>query len=124
MCDRKCGGGSKKEKKNAGPPENLPIWLQCPPKLKERSYPAPSGVEILPLSIGGRNGGSGGGKKLSCGQCGSAKDEQRKPNASADCPMMKARCPGVVDDIKSKSADKAGGGGGVMAKISSFFGKK
>ncbi|ODM93953.1 hypothetical protein Ocin01_12729 [Orchesella cincta] len=129
--DKKCDspvGKRQSEKRESignnkisGPPENLPVWLQCPPKLKERSYPAPSGVEILPLSIGGRNGGSGG-KKLNCGQCGSAQDEKRKPNAPADCPMMKPRCPGSSDDPKSKGSDKSGGGG-VLAKISSFFGK-
>lgn len=33
----------------------MPAWLTCPPRITVPPYPAPAGVEIRPISEGGRN---------------------------------------------------------------------
>ncbi|XP_035706213.1 uncharacterized protein LOC110846586 isoform X2 [Folsomia candida] len=106
----------KDEKKNKCPPmpttdcsDCKPKWIECSPNAT-KMYPVPQGVQILPISVGGRNPTGG-----SCGKCGQDKPAG-KPKVSANCPMMKPKCPGLA-----KAEDNSPG---LFAKLASLFGKK
>lgn len=93
----------------------IPTWLCPPAKSGVPTYPAPSGVIIQPISVGGRkrDGAGGAGR---CGACGSGTDSGSKraaPKVSKDCPMVRPRC-----GKKAEQEPKQG----FFAKILSFFG--
>lgn len=112
-----CGGGSG-GKCPPMPPSDIspciPSWLCKPPATKLPKYPVPIGAVILPISIGGRNSSSKGGK---CGECGVTSQASGPPKVSANCPMVKPRCPG-----KDDKPDAGASSGGFFSKITSFFG--
>lgn len=66
-------------------------------------------------------------KAFKCGQCGQDnKKKDAKPNAPADCPMMKARCPGAMDKLTDmvKGGSEGKGSSSVVDRIKNFFGGK
>jgi len=88
-----------------------PAWLSCPPN-RSKMYPVPAGACVEPISVGGRSGS----KTDSCGKCGEKKEsKEAKPKVSANCPMMRPKCPGTEPPKEE---------GGFFAKLASFFGKK
>ncbi|CAG7821504.1 unnamed protein product [Allacma fusca] len=98
-----------------------PQWLCCPAKITVPPYPCPKGVEIRPISEGGRSNKCPGGKCTKCGAATSA--NSGAPKVSPQCPMMKPKCQtAATKAAQGADADKkGGGGGGFMSKISSFF---
>jgi len=112
MCDHfGCGWDAQTE----GPPTNLPAWFKCPASITEKVYPAPQGVDIMPITEGGRNGPSKK-KKFACGACGQQKKKPTnvKPNITGDCPMMKTQIQLGKCELSPKPT-------GVMARMKEFF---
>jgi len=99
-----------------------PAWLCSPPPITTKTYPAPEGVEIVPISKGGRFGTQsdakkGGGKCSACGRADECDKKSAKPKGpnvkNKECPMMKPRCPGKEPEKKES---------GFFAKLTSLFG--
>lgn len=67
-------------------------------------------------------------RAFKCGKCGddAKKAKDVKPNAPADCPMMKARCPGAMDKLgdMAKGLEGKGSSSSVVDRIKNFFGGK
>ncbi|CAG7718205.1 unnamed protein product [Allacma fusca] len=92
-----------------------PPWLCCPAKITVPPYPSPKGVEIRPISEGGRNNQCPGGK---CTKCGVVHPPAASPKVSPKCPMMKPKCITAA----SKGAEANGKkNDGFMSKITSMF---
>jgi len=115
-CDKfGCGWDVQKP----GPPENLPSWFRCPASINEKVYPAPPGVEIMPITEGGRNGPSKK-RRFQCGQCSPGSAAPVKPNISGDCPMGKAQILGLGKDCGGLAMAQASAQG-IFDKVKAFF---
>jgi len=100
----------------------IPTWV-CPPiNSKMRTYPAPVGVIVLPISASGRNSSKKPSGK--CGECGTFVKGESGPApkvANKDCPMIRSR---ACNDSAAAKSDGAGGES-LFAKLGALFsGKK
>jgi len=117
------GGGacSAKDKDRDCPPlpetdtlACIPIWL-CPEPSKRKTYPAPKGAVILPISVGARNTSKKPDAK--CTECGTI-TKNEVPEAKVTnkaCPALRPETPCApkkVDEPKEC---------GIMNKIRSIF---